>query len=260
VQSPKTGVSGVTVETSILKIAGQVAGIGGLALGVFLLIFRDVIRKKIFPTLTKDHAYRLMRLIIVLAFLIAIFGIAAWVYVSRSAPSVQLITVDHRITEIPIEKLPSGYKRNYEDELEVTDVLYDQEKELLDIKVRNNSQESTIVEGIRLTIRYHLFLQYPLSPSGTHDATVSKKEIETAKANKQPLQFERGFNVSYVIPPKGADRYLLKFNVKKSDLYYPGSEGSGGYSLGIDFYYNKGQIHEHGESFEDLLGGRFRNR
>jgi hypothetical protein len=31
-----------------LKIAAQVAGIGGVAIGTFLILFRDVIRKNIF--------------------------------------------------------------------------------------------------------------------------------------------------------------------------------------------------------------------
>lgn len=68
-------------SSSVLKVVGQVAGIGGLALGVLLLIFRDVIRKNIFPSLDKIQAYRILRLIIVSTFLIAALGIGAWVYV-----------------------------------------------------------------------------------------------------------------------------------------------------------------------------------
>lgn len=49
------------MDTQILKTVGQVAGIGGLALGVFLLLFEDTIRKQIFPTLTKAYAYRFER-------------------------------------------------------------------------------------------------------------------------------------------------------------------------------------------------------
>jgi hypothetical protein len=30
------------MDADVLKIVGQVAGIGGLALGVFLLLFRDI--------------------------------------------------------------------------------------------------------------------------------------------------------------------------------------------------------------------------
>ena len=70
--------------SSILKIVGQVAGIGGIALGVFLLIFREVIRKNIFPNLAQIQAYRIIRLIVILTFFIAALGIGSWTYVQKS--------------------------------------------------------------------------------------------------------------------------------------------------------------------------------
>jgi hypothetical protein len=54
------------MDADVLKVVGQVAGIGGLALGVFLLLFRDIIRKNIFSKLPPAEAYRLLRLITVL--------------------------------------------------------------------------------------------------------------------------------------------------------------------------------------------------
>ena len=45
----------------VLEVVGKVAGLGGISLGVVLLIFREAIRKNIFPTLPADHAYRLIR-------------------------------------------------------------------------------------------------------------------------------------------------------------------------------------------------------
>src|SRR5919112_433245 len=69
------------MEAEVLKTVGQVAGIGGLALGVFLLLFRDIIRKNIFPKLPSAEAYRLLRLITGAVWSVAIVGIAAWVYV-----------------------------------------------------------------------------------------------------------------------------------------------------------------------------------
>jgi hypothetical protein len=69
------------MEASLLKTVGQIAGIGGIALGVFLLLFRDIIRKEIFPQLTKERAFHLIRLVAVLVFLIALAGVGAWVWV-----------------------------------------------------------------------------------------------------------------------------------------------------------------------------------
>lgn len=70
--------------TSVLEVTGKVAGLGGLSLGVLLLIFRDVIRRNIFPNLAQVQAYRIIRLVVVLTFAIASLGIAASVYVMRS--------------------------------------------------------------------------------------------------------------------------------------------------------------------------------
>jgi hypothetical protein len=68
----------------ILKIVGQVAGVAGVALGVFLILFRDVIRKSIFPRLTKEQGFRLLTLVLVLVWSVALAGIAAWLWVSLS--------------------------------------------------------------------------------------------------------------------------------------------------------------------------------
>ena len=70
------------MTADVLKVVGQVAGIGGIALGVFLLLFRDVVRKKIFPMLTREQGYRLLRLVLVLVWSVAILGVATWGYVA----------------------------------------------------------------------------------------------------------------------------------------------------------------------------------
>ncbi|QYF94633.1 DUF4019 domain-containing protein [Massilia sp. PAMC28688] len=67
-------------SNEVLQTVGQVAGIGGLALGVFVLIFRDIVRRNIFPKLGPTHAYRVITLIVSLTFLISATGIGAYVY------------------------------------------------------------------------------------------------------------------------------------------------------------------------------------
>lgn len=69
----------------LLKTLGQVAGIGGIALGSFLLIFRDVVRRQIFGQMNRVQTYRLFRLIVILTWSIAVLGIGAWVY-ANSGP------------------------------------------------------------------------------------------------------------------------------------------------------------------------------
>jgi hypothetical protein len=71
------------MSDSFLQVFGQVAGIGGLALGVLLVVYRETLRRRIFPQLTRDHAYKIIRLILVLTWTVALVGIGAWVYTTR---------------------------------------------------------------------------------------------------------------------------------------------------------------------------------
>src|SRR5258705_5450657 len=73
------------MDAELLKTLGQVLGIAGVALGVFFLLFREIISKSIFPTLKKDDAYRLLRLISVLVWSVAVIGIGAWIWGDRKA-------------------------------------------------------------------------------------------------------------------------------------------------------------------------------
>jgi hypothetical protein len=88
--------AGNAMDADVLKIGGQVAGIGGLALGVFLLLFRDIIRKNIFPKLPPAEAYRLLRLITVAVWSVAIVGIGAWLYtIQARQPSHDGTVIQH---------------------------------------------------------------------------------------------------------------------------------------------------------------------
>ncbi len=96
----------MSIDLSSLETLGKVAGVAGIGIGAFLWIARDLIAKNIFPTLSKVHAYRIIRLIILLAFIIALAGIAAWVYVKKNSneseivwPSTSVMPVlDHYLT------------------------------------------------------------------------------------------------------------------------------------------------------------------
>jgi len=70
------------MDFELIKTAGKVAGIGGIALGGLILVLRDVIAKNIFPNLTKKQAYSLLRLIAILMWSAAILGILAWTLIN----------------------------------------------------------------------------------------------------------------------------------------------------------------------------------
>lgn len=69
------------MDENLLKVVAQVAGIGGVAIGALLLVFRDIIRKQIFPTLDRQRSYQLLLLISVLTWTVALAGIGAWIWV-----------------------------------------------------------------------------------------------------------------------------------------------------------------------------------
>lgn len=50
-------------------------GIAGLGIGTALIVFRDVIRKRIFAQLTPDASFRLMRLLVGAAWSLALVAI-----------------------------------------------------------------------------------------------------------------------------------------------------------------------------------------
>ncbi len=75
-----SGHQGPKMDTETLKIVGQVAGIGGLALGVFLLLYREMIRRLVFPNLNRRDAFRIIIIFMVLVWSIAVIGIGAWVW------------------------------------------------------------------------------------------------------------------------------------------------------------------------------------
>jgi hypothetical protein len=76
------------MDSDLLKTLGEILGIGGLALGAFFLLFREVLRKSIFPMLKKDDAYRLLRWMAVLIWSVAGIGIGAWVWGERNAAAI----------------------------------------------------------------------------------------------------------------------------------------------------------------------------
>ena len=95
------------MEPHLLKELGQIAGIGGIAVGTFLLLFRDVIRKKIFPRLTQGQAFRVILVFMILTWSVALAGVAAWWVSSSKAtappPEGKLLTVAASIWKIDLD-------------------------------------------------------------------------------------------------------------------------------------------------------------
>ncbi len=66
------------MDVQILQTVGAAAGLAGVAMGMILLLYRELLRKKIFPRLSQKDAYRLLRHIALLSWSVAMTGIISW--------------------------------------------------------------------------------------------------------------------------------------------------------------------------------------
>lgn len=92
------------MSPGLIKMFGQIAGIGGLALGVLLVVCRDIIRKNIFPRLEAGHAYSLLRLMIISVWSVAILGMASWAYIHTKEKSFPPVPVPKQLSVPKLEQ------------------------------------------------------------------------------------------------------------------------------------------------------------
>ncbi|TAL04578.1 MAG: hypothetical protein EPO07_04920, partial [Verrucomicrobia bacterium] len=103
------------MNPQVFKAAAQVAGIGGIALVVFFYLNREVLRRRIFSSLTKQQSYRIIQLILVSCCVVSLSGIGAWVYISRQSPPIAptIDTADNpswsNLQEIEVETFDVPY-------------------------------------------------------------------------------------------------------------------------------------------------------
>jgi hypothetical protein len=105
----------MNIDSEILKTVGQVAGIGGIAIGALILVFREIIRKNIFPNLIRQQAYRLLVLMVVFVWTVAIAGLVAWTYVkvnesrrSSAGDTNPVQTEDHQVEGLVRDEMGNG--------------------------------------------------------------------------------------------------------------------------------------------------------
>lgn len=70
------------MNSEFIKILGEIAGIGGISLGVLLILFREIIRKNLFKRFSQNESYYFFRLLVILVFAISALGISAYVLVN----------------------------------------------------------------------------------------------------------------------------------------------------------------------------------
>jgi hypothetical protein len=74
---------------------GQIAGLAGLAIGIFLILFREVIRKSIFPTLTKKQSFVMLLTFMGLVFALSVFSIYFYYSASPRVSTYSLTVLVH---------------------------------------------------------------------------------------------------------------------------------------------------------------------
>lgn len=105
------------MDATLLETLGKIAGVGGISLGLVVLVFRDVIRKNIFPSLTKAQAYKVIRQTVWLTFVLATIGLVSWVYVetqisrvdTQVGPDVEIEEDNPRLAQFALNPTKSTY-------------------------------------------------------------------------------------------------------------------------------------------------------
>jgi hypothetical protein len=108
--------------------------------------------------------------------------------------------------------------------VEVTSIVFQEKERLVDVRVRNITDQPVIIHQILLDFRYVVKTSF-LVPSGTHDLGITSKDVRRARERGEPLSFRRGFNVAYTVAPRGTDRYLFKLSVSPDELHNPDARG-----------------------------------
>lgn len=232
------------MDIEIVKTAGQVAGIGGVSIGALVLIYRDVIAKNIFPSLSKVHAFSLLRLLIILSWSVAISGIAAWAYVTTKSSGyiVSAFSTEPLHEEIPEEELPDVVMIGGSNSLEITGISYSRTANKVDVRVRNIGTNSVILNRIYMYVQYLPAVGAAMKATDTIDTGISDSELQRTKNKREVLSIRKGYKVSYAIEPNGFDRYLFDLPITPDNLYYPESGYGGEYQLIINIDYNKDEV------------------
>lgn len=79
------------MDAGLYLMWAKIAGIGGAAIGLLALIFRTVLRQKVFPQLDKKPAFVVLTLIVVFAGTVSLAGIGAWYLIETKTPTPGLL-------------------------------------------------------------------------------------------------------------------------------------------------------------------------
>lgn len=104
---------------NILKVLAQIAGIGGVSLGILFLLFRNIITRTLTKTLPSEKAFSLVRLIIILTFSISIVGLLGYFMITLKSMDNEMGTMKLQLDEAT--RSIQSYKDSLSNVLNITE-------------------------------------------------------------------------------------------------------------------------------------------
>ncbi len=183
---------------------GLIAGIAGLALGVFLILFREVIRKKIFPVLTKKQSFQIIIVFMLLVWSIAGYSIYGYFAMNET---VKKVNINPNLNKSFLLGHESAYALAKTNTNEKNDrEIFKINQWLKDLKVDYNVNSERFTENDFLSIVNHIS---PKSESFQYSFLLGFYSIV---CENTPAQCHEEFN--------------LKVWLKRSDLKSTGYKGN----------------------------------
>lgn len=185
---------------SILRLVLPYAGVAGISIVIFYYLFREFIRKNIFPNLTREQAFRLLALFLLLVWLVAIFGIAAWVYHD-------LQTQRNNLSQL-IRDPPPPFGGP-----EIVGISFSHSPKgqpSLDIKLRNTGSDPVYITHFYISELKSYRLKWQMHP---HQQLVTWE-------GEMGLPDQTELAMSQVVPPKGTDRIQIRFFSKGRHAFF----------------------------------------
>ncbi len=75
------------MEPDVVKTVGQIAGIGGIAIGIILLLYKEFLSNANLKKMDATQTFKTTKLFLWLTWTIAILGLASWMFLEMKKPT-----------------------------------------------------------------------------------------------------------------------------------------------------------------------------
>jgi len=148
-------------------------GLGGVCVGIFFLLFRNLLSAKFLPVLSKDQAYKTIMSIVWMTFTLGVLGLGVWTWLQI----VEINKEEASVSSLAIEEPQLHSVKNITSENSVSIKEKDTPhlvKRVFERKIKDR-QPYTNVEVATIYLEY-------IELVGLHDATIQKRINERIKS------------------------------------------------------------------------------